>query len=331
VQLAHDQQYLSDPQRLRQMLNNLLSNALKFTSQGRILIEGREISREKDAVLLEFAVSDTGIGIAPDKCAALFKPFSQVDSSITRQFGGSGLGLSIVQNFARQMGGDAGMTSEPGIGSRFWFTIKALAVDSVVEPRIERAAVNTGLLSGRVLLVEDSETNRIVIAAMFKQSAIVLTMVENGLEAVNRITQGDPFDLILMDLQMPVMNGYEATRQIRLWEAAGDRPRLPILALTADAYAKDRQRCLAAGMDDFMAKPVYLDKLTKTLLRWLPGVSGCVVAAPAVPVFDEKSVLAQLANDRAIALTVIEASRREMTIYAAAGSGQKFEGWREPR
>jgi PAS domain S-box-containing protein len=313
-QLSSGQQYLGDPHRLRQMLNNLVSNAIKFTNEGRVLIEGREISRDQEAAVLEFAVKDTGLGIPQDKLATLFKPFSQVDSSITRQFGGSGLGLSIVQSFARQMGGEAGVSIEPGVGSRFWFTFKTTLTDSVIAPQLECAAAHTKDLSGRVLLVDDSETNRIVIETMLRHTNIVLTLARNGLEAVNIITQGAAVDLILMDVQMPVMNGQEATRKIRLWETEGNHPRLPIIALTADAYAEDRQHCLEAGMDDFMTKPVYIDTLMETLARWLPAVSECPVAASAErTLFDEKSVLTKMANDSALALTVVVASKREMT------------------
>jgi PAS domain S-box-containing protein len=326
LQLPHGLQYLGDPHRLRQMLSNLVNNAIKFTPQGHILIEGRELTRNNDSAVLEFSVSDTGIGIAQDKFTALFKPFSQVNSSITRQYGGTGLGLSIVQKLAQQMGGEAGVTSEPGKGSRFCFSIRAttLASNGGGEKPVERSAFNLKKLSGRVLLVDDSETNRIVIAAMLKPSAIELILAENGLLAVDRVIRGEPFDLVLMDVQMPVMNGYEATRQIRLWEA--DRRRLPIIALTADAYAEDRQRCFEAGMDDFMAKPIYIDRLTEILAHWLAPVS--THTAPTA-IFDEEAVLAQLAHNRALALTVVLASRREMAadfdqlIQAVEGSDRE--------
>ncbi len=207
--------------------------------------------------------------------------------------------------------------SEPSISSHFGF---ATVTDSVIAPQTECAAANLERLSGRVLLVDDSETNRIVITTMLKYSNIVLMQAENGLEAVNRITQGDSIDLVLMDVLMPVMNGHEATRKIRLWETEGGCPRLPIIALTADAYAEDRQRCLDAGMDDVMIKPVYIAKLRETLSRWLPNVNGhqlvppnAVIAPTEVKDFDEKTVLAQLANDRELALTVVVASMGEMT------------------
>ena len=291
AQFPLDQQYLGDPNRVRQMLNNLLSNAIKFTNSGQVQIEGREISRDKDEVLLEFAVTDTGIGIANDKLATLFQPFTQLDSSISRQFGGTGLGLSIVDKFAVQMGGQAGVSSEAEVGSRFWFNFRAKLVNhnSVIKPWVEPVKVNLAQLSGRVLLVDDSEINSSVITGIFKQSNIVVTVVENGLLALNRITSGEPVDLVLMDIQMPVMNGYEATLKIRLWEAEGNRTRLPIIALTANAYDEDRQHCLSAGMDDFIAKPIDFEQLIIMLTRHLPCVSVCL-AATQYSVPDEREI-----------------------------------------
>ncbi len=323
---SREQQYLGDAHRLRQMLNNLVSNALKFTSNGMVLIEGREISRDKETALLKFAITDSGIGIAEDQLARLFKPFTQLDNSITRQFGGTGLGLSIVKNFAQQMGGEVGVSSEPGKGSRFWFTLKALVVEHALESPAYTMVDDSRQLSGRVLLVEDSEVSRTVVAAMLKKMAIVLHLAENGLEAFDRIRQGAPVDLVLMDVQMPVMNGYVATRNIREWEADNQAPRLPIIALTADAYADNRQSCLEAGMDDFMTKPIFIEQLMETLARWLPAVqtqransqSGSAppdsVTPTVMPIFDEKSVLKQLGNDLEIARTVVTASKRELGI-----------------
>ncbi len=321
VNFLLEQHYLGDPHRLRQILNNLVSNALKFTREGMVLIEGREISRDKDSAVLEFAVIDTGIGIAKDKLAALFKPFSQIDSSITRQYGGTGLGLSIVQKLAQQMGGDTGISSEPGQGSRFWFTIKATVVERVTELRSRVNSVESLQLTGRVPLVDDSETNRNVITAMLRQSDIMLHLAENGLEAVDWITQ-QPVDLVLMDVQMPVMDGYETTRNIRLWEANQNKQPLPIIALTAAAYAEDRQRCLAAGMDDFIAKPIYFEKLMETLARWLPVVysESNRVAPTEPPLSDENSGRSERSTDLTIArqgdaLIKLNTEAQPVTIY----------------
>jgi PAS domain S-box-containing protein len=272
-----EQRYRADPHRLRQMLANLVGNAIKFTAQGQIRIDAREISRADASALLEFSVSDTGTGIPADKQAQLFQPFSQADSSITRQFGGTGLGLSIVRSLARLMGGDVGLESEVGRGSRFWFQLRAAVVapdeESRQQSRTGRAATPAAALpaqwSGRVLVVEDNPVNSKVIAAMLTKLGITVTLATDGQQCVDRITQGEQPDLVFMDIQMPVMDGYAATRRIREWEAAGQRPRLPIIALTADAFEEDRQRCLAAGMDDFLTKPINIQALPGVLSKWL--------------------------------------------------------------
>nr|WP_242508659.1 CHASE domain-containing protein [Rhodocyclus purpureus] len=267
--------YRGDPYRLHQMLCNLVSNAIKFTEQGQVRIEARELERDDSLALLEFSVSDSGIGIAHEKQALLFAAFSQADSSTTRRFGGSGLGLFIVQKYSRLMGGDAGAESTAGVGSRFWFRIRA-AVDATADGDADLPAAEAGRpaaelvrLPTRVLVVDDNAVNRTVVAAMLKKTGARLALAEDGRRAVDAIERGDPIDLILMDVQMPVMDGLEATRQIRRHEAENGRPRVPIVAITADAYEADRQRCLAAGMDDFLAKPIHIERLMATLQRWL--------------------------------------------------------------
>jgi len=254
------------------MLSNLISNAIKFTERGEITIAVREIERDGDRTLLEFAVSDTGIGIPTDKHSLLFTPFTQVDSSTTRQFGGSGLGLSIVRYLAERMGGSAGFDSTPGRGSRFWFRIRAHLV-TTDSPRAAGAAdlapdpaKNRGR---RILVVEDNVTNRTVIAAMLKKLGVAFVTAGNGQEALDLILTGPPPDLVLMDCQMPVMDGWEATRRIRAWEQENAKSRLPIVALTAGAFEEDRDRCLAAGMDDFLTKPLVLHHLAAALETWV--------------------------------------------------------------
>ncbi len=278
---SNGQRYMGDPCRLRQMLSNLVSNAIKFTSHGRIHIEAREAGCDEQTALLEFSVSDTGIGIPADKLCLLFEPFSQVDNSTTQRYRGTGLGLSIVRDLARLMGGDVGVESEPGRGSRFWFRIR---VPLVATPDAEggRADVphaheasparTKRLLSGYVLVVEDEPSNLKVIDIMLNQLGLSVACAENGQQAVDVITQGSLADLILMDVQMPVMDGYAATRRIRQWEAENARPRRPIVALTADVFWDDRQRCLDAGMDDFLTKPILIDDLGAALERWLRTV-----------------------------------------------------------
>ena len=271
-----DSRYLSDATRIRQMLSNLVCNAIKFTKKGFVRMEGVEIERDGESALLEFSVSDTGIGIPPDKINLLFKPFSQTDNSITRQFGGTGLGLSIVSELAKMMGGNVGIESVAGNGSRFWFSLRVQQVanddnHSNSECLVSAKAIRIpDLLAGRVLVVEDNATNRIVIESLLTRLGVSVMSARDGQHALNVITQGDCPDLVLMDLNMPVMDGYDATKRIRQWERDNNQPRLAIIALTADAYEEDRQRCLAVGMDDFLTKPIALDALKSTLNKWLP-------------------------------------------------------------
>ena len=273
------QRYRADTHRIRQMLFNLVSNALKFTAQGQVRIEAAELEREAHSALLEFSVTDSGIGIPADKQDMLFKPFNQSDASITRQYGGTGLGLSIVRNVARLMGGDVGVESAPGKGSRFWFSIRAGIVAGGENSRYgERAVQGQEILApclrGHVLVVEDHPTNRMVIEAFLSKLGLKVTLADDGQQGIAAIMQGEAPDLVLMDLQMPVLDGYAATAQIRAWETLHGRPRMPIIAITADAYEADRQRCLELGMDDFIAKPVQIDSLAATLSKWLQPKEG---------------------------------------------------------
>jgi len=272
---AGRQTFRGDPGRLRQMLSNLVSNAVKFTEAGTIGIAVREIERDSGQALLEFAVTDTGAGIPADKHRLLFTPFSQIDTSTTREYGGTGLGLSIVRYLAERMGGTAGFESLAGQGSRFWFRIRADhagAAPAVVTS--EASAPSLSDCRRRLLVVEDNATNRAVIAAMLKRLGIGFEMASNGQEAVSMIKAGSDTALILMDCQMPVMDGLEATRSIRAWERETGKPRLPIIALTASAFEEDRDRCLAAGMDDFLTKPLVLRHLAAALEAWLGEVKS---------------------------------------------------------
>jgi len=268
------QRYRADPIRLRQILTNLISNAIKFTGQGSVRVEGREIGREEGNALLELVVIDSGPGIAPDMQPLLFKPFSQLDSSATRQFGGTGLGLSIVRSLAELMGGEVGVDSLPGQGARFWVRIKAECLGEnedgrLVERQIAVAAPVEPAAADQVLVVEDNPTNRKVVEAMLRKLNVPRASVGNGQLAVEAIMSGMRPALVLMDIQMPVMDGIEATTQIRQWEAENGQPPLPIIALTAGAFEEDRQQCLAVGMDDFMTKPLNLGELEKMLNKWV--------------------------------------------------------------
>jgi signal transduction histidine kinase len=273
-----EQTYQGDPVRLRQMLSNLASNAIKFTDAGHIQIEATEVERDATSAVLEYSVTDTGIGITRDERALLFQPFLQLDSSVTRPYAGTGLGLSIVRSLAKLMGGEVGVDSMPGSGSRFWFRIRCGLLAAPIgaahrsPPGPEAVPAPGGLQAlRRILLVEDNPTNRKVIEALLAKRGYQVASLQNGQLAVDAITRGETPDLVLMDCQMPVMGGLEATERIRRWELDQNLPRLPIVALTAGAFEDDRDHCLAAGMDDFVTKPVDFVALPKVIAKWLQG------------------------------------------------------------
>lgn len=280
--LSVDRVYLGDPVRIRQMLSNLVSNALKFTASGEIKAAVCELEQTSTGALLEFSVTDTGAGIALEQQGTLFEKFSQVDDSNTRKFGGSGLGLAIVRNLARLMNGDAGVTSSPGNGSRFWFTIRVPVASVPTKglmptPHSQNIAHSRGdspgKLMGHALIVEDNAINRTVQETLLKRLGLTTQMVVDGQEAVDAITSGQAFDLILMDMQMPRLNGLEATKRIREWEIENQKAPSRIIAITANAYEDDRRRCLEVGMDDFIAKPIIFSDLQRVLSKWLPSAT----------------------------------------------------------
>ncbi len=275
-----NQSYHGDMHRLHQMIVNLVGNALKFTQQGQVRIDGRELSHDERTALLEFSVTDTGVGLSPEQQALLFQPFSQADSSVTRRYGGSGLGLSIVRSLAGLMGGQVGVDSAVGQGSRFWFQCRVGwdAADALAQPGASdcHAAPEPATMRwhGRVLVVDDNPVNRVVMQALLTQLGLHVSEANDGQACVDAITRGELPDLILMDVQMPVMDGVAATQLLRQREAQGQLAHLPIIALTAGAFAEDRQQCLAAGMDDFLTKPIALDDLKPILAKWLRSVNA---------------------------------------------------------
>jgi signal transduction histidine kinase/ActR/RegA family two-component response regulator len=258
-----------DPGRLRQVLNNLLGNAVKFTSHGEICLDVRTVGVDSRQTLVRFEVSDSGIGIAQEAQNRLFTAFTQADVSTTRRFGGTGLGLAIARSLVELMGGDIGVQSEVGKGSNFWFTV-ALEPAMAAAQSARPAPVSKSLepLAGNVLLIEDNPHNRKIAEAMLSKFGLATEMAVNGKLGVSAWRSGD-FDIILMDGQMPVLDGFAATAEIRAGEKSGGRERTPIIALTANAMEGDRERCLAAGMDDYLSKPVKLKALHAMLRKYL--------------------------------------------------------------
>jgi len=260
-----------DPTRLQQALLNYATNAVKFTERGRIVLRVAPGEESESFVLLRFEVQDTGMGIAPEVQLRLFASFEQADSSISRLHGGTGLGLAITRKLAQLMGGDAGVHSVLGEGSTFWFTARLAKGAPGVESGPSPAALTyeSVLLRDypgrRVLVVEDEPVNRELAMALLEEAGLIVDLAEDGLEAVDRIAR-NRYDLVFMDMQMPRLDGLDATRRIR--ESTPARA-LPIIAMTANAYAEDRARCLAAGMDDFITKPIEPETLFGVCVKWL--------------------------------------------------------------
>jgi len=261
-----------DPVRMRQVLSNLVANAVKFTERGGVVVKVAAPDTEAPAPHIEFAVHDTGIGIDAKTQTELFQPFKQVDDSITRRFGGTGLGLAISKDLVELMGGRLRVQSEPGRGSVFSFGIPLRArvgTSSAAPIKVSVPAITPGL---RVLLVEDNLVNQEVARATLELLGCKVRVADGGSQAV-AATQTESFDIVLMDCQMPEVDGYEATRRIRLLEAAQSareriEKRVPIVALTANAMRGDREECLAAGMDDYLSKPLVREELLEVLQRW---------------------------------------------------------------
>ncbi len=276
---------IGDPGRLRQVLMNLVGNALKFTDSGRIRVElglgAGEDSEAKpgDEVVLEVAVIDTGIGMSADEQARLFQPFMQADESMTRRFGGTGLGLAICRRLVEMMGGGIRVQSTPGVGSRFAFSVRCgRAAPGSAQTDPMRPALEPRF-AGRVLVVEDNPINRRVARANLGRLGLEVLEAGDGAQALEVLAR-ETVDLVLMDLQMPVMDGLEATRRIRAAEAEGRLAgRRPIVAITANAMREALDDCRTAGMDGFLPKPFQRQQLFEILTRWLPGAAP--VAAPA--------------------------------------------------
>ncbi|MBW1871256.1 MAG: response regulator [Deltaproteobacteria bacterium] len=305
-----------DPGRLRQILVNLTVNAAKFTQAGEIAVLAYLEAETEEDVLIRFSVSDTGIGIPASRLNRLFRQFTQVDASTTRKYGGSGLGLAISKQLAQAMGGEIGVVSEEGRGSEFWFTARFIK-----QPEQERCLIPPPELRDarhsirelrrgavRILLAEDNITNQQVALGILRKLGLSADAVANGVEAV-RALESIPYDLVLMDVQMPEMDGYEATAKIRDPKSSVHNHDIPIIAMTAHAMQGDRKKCLEAGMNDYLSKPVAPQALAEMLKKWLPKQKKDYAPGGSqetgLQVFDKSDLLNRLMDDEDLAQTII--------------------------
>jgi CheY-like chemotaxis protein/HPt (histidine-containing phosphotransfer) domain-containing protein len=306
-----------DAYRLRQVLTNLCSNAIKFTGLGKVTLDVTLQGLDKGEATVRFVVADTGIGLRADQAADLFAPFVQADTSTTRKYGGTGLGLAISKQLVELMRGTIGVESRESHGSTFWFTVVfGLAPSACQQPA--RAQGDSGVSrrpplqnqAVRILVAEDNPTNRQVALAQLMKLGYQADVVANGADAVEAVRNGN-YHLVLMDCEMPVMDGFEATRRIR----ESLRSAVPIIAITADAMPADRERCLKTGMDDYLAKPVDVGHLAEVLVKWLDRpVGGDQVATSKEPtaersatIFNGDDLLRRLMGDRHLAGVVVKA------------------------
>jgi PAS domain S-box-containing protein len=320
-----------DPTRLCQVLNNLVVNAIKFTDRGDVAVNVELVRRDVDKVIVRFSVTDNGIGIGLHQAAALFSPFVQADVSTTRKYGGTGLGLAISKQLVEMMGGTIGVESQIGRGSVFSFTVvlealpEATTATFPTEPlslltqnpasdEVDKASTTQcgeGLASHavRILVAEDNVTNRAVAMAQLGKLGYEADAVADGAEAVEALKHGG-YDLVLMDCEMPVMDGYEATQRIRL----SSNSRIPIIAVTAHAMSTDRDRCISEGMNDFLSKPIDLARLAQVLTKFvgpgtrdMPQIVQDSHRRPAVETFDSEGLLKRLMGDRELAAIILKA------------------------
>ena len=272
---------VGDPTRITQVLTNLATNAVKFTEQGEVVLKLALEGDDDENLTLRFEVIDSGIGISPRQRERLFEPFQQADGSTTRKYGGTGLGLTISRRLVELMGGELELESTHGLGSRFHFSLTLPRAEGEEAPAEQPAVPSANPLErirgARVLLVEDLEVNKLVAKALLATAGLEVEIADNGAEALEALERA-PVDLVLMDVQMPVMDGFEATRRIR---AMAGYHELPIVAMTAHAMAEERRRCLEAGMNDHVAKPIQVEALHAALVRWIPPRAGEGLAAAA--------------------------------------------------
>jgi signal transduction histidine kinase/CheY-like chemotaxis protein len=324
----NNQFYLADPLRLRQMLSNLTNNAIKFTDEGSVRIAAKELMREGNQSILEFAITDTGMGISEEDQKLLFQSFSQVNMSQASLQGGSGLGLSIVANLVTLMDGTYGVESTLGKGSTFWFRIPVQCVEAnsdsfatITEDELpQKGTKGLEQARGKILVVEDNATNQLVLSAMLNNLTpdVEIVCVGNGRLAFDAYLNDQTIDLILMDIQMPIMGGIEATKLIREYQQNQGLKKTPIVAVTAYAYAEDRTKYLSLGMD-FLAKPIEINQLKKILIDWLPKYVEDFSLSSTKPVqgdhhmvFNQEAMLSRLGGDERLAVNITLSAIHEM-------------------
>jgi len=320
-----------DPGRLRQILINLAGNAIKFTPHGEVTIRVQVVSQTPEHACLRFTVRDTGIGIPKDKMGRLFSKFFQVDTSTSRTYGGSGLGLAISKQLVNLMGGEVGVESEPGKGSEFWFTAR-LAKGAPLESaapagRQGLRILDRDLSHARVLIAEDNITNQQVVTAMLGKLGLKARVAASGAEAIKAL-QLEAYDLVFMDIQMPEMDGLDATRIIRDTQSPVLNHRVPIVAMTAHAMLGDREKCLRAGMDDYVTKPLELAALIGTLQKWIPSPGegrplpaakpeSLKVAEPPAPapgIFNRAAFISRAMDDEETARSIMAAFLADLPV-----------------
>jgi len=324
--------YKGDEGRIRQILINLLGNAIKFTEQGRVDLTYQSSKSEQGNTQLLFTIIDTGIGLSDEQQETLFDRFTQADGSTTRKFGGTGLGLSISKQLVELMGGEIGVKSELGVGTTFWFTLYLEEVSASEEaPRLSGTSTPpSATFNAHILVVDDNTTNQLVASGMLKKFGITTDIATNGQEAITALKQGS-YDLVFMDCQMPVMDGYQATKVIRDPHSQVNNHQIPIVAMTANAMQGDREKCLAAGMDDHIAKPIDPQKLHQALDEWLPSnskqiaKSGEDASAPSIEVngteeevFDYAAMSQRLMGDHSLMQTISSTFLSDMEIQLKA-------------
>jgi signal transduction histidine kinase/CheY-like chemotaxis protein len=261
---------IGDPVRIRQVLMNFGGNAVKFTEKGQVSFDVKLIKSQRGSCTLKFSVTDTGPGITKKKQKEIFGTFTQGDTSTTRKYGGTGLGLSICKQLVDLMDGELGLDSEPGKGSTFWFTVSLKkATEETARKSMDQPGMNNGFFNSgqtlKILIAEDNKINQIVARKILEKEGFEVDIAETGKEAVDAVQNGD-YSFVFMDIQMPEMDGYEATRTIRELEK-GTGKHTPIIALTASAMEKDREKCLSVGMDEYVPKPIEKEELLRVLKK----------------------------------------------------------------